>query len=167
MRAPQWVSDFFEWRWAPCVGLTAGSLAFVALALVLIPTQLGGEPHVANTLSAYESPHPQRAIFNSALARPETDAEERRVEVARNARVARAVATSVPRTSEAAPAPQRGFSPILERPEPVPPPAAPVPPPAPAAVPAAAPTTADAPAAAPSTVLIQPVPGGEAREVPP
>jgi hypothetical protein len=163
MRAPQWVSDFFDWRWAPCVGLTAGSLAFVALALLLIPTHFGGEPRVVSSLSAYESQQPQRAIFSSALARPETDTDERKAEIARNARVARAVPTSLPRTTEAGAPTQRGFSPVLDRPEPVPQPAPAVPPPAPAAPSSA---TAEPSAPTPGTVLIQPGPGPEAREVP-
>jgi len=159
MRAPQWVSDFFDWRWAPCVGLTAGSLAFVALALLLIPTHFGGEPRVVSTLSAFESQRPQRAIFSSALARPEATAEEHRAEIARSARVARSASPALPRTTEAGTPAPRGFSPILERAEPIPEPAAPVPPPAPASA------TVDPPAATPGTVVIQPVPGGESREV--
>ena len=157
MRAPQWVSDFFDWRWAPCVGLTAGSLAFVALALLLIPTHFGGEPRVVSSLSTYESQRPQRAIFSSALSRPEADAEERQAEVSRNARVARAVSPPLPRTTEGGVPSQRGFSPILERAEPVPAPAPPVP------APAAPSATIEPPA--PGTVVIQPVPGGEFREV--
>src|ERR1041384_1656562 len=98
MRAPQLVNDFIQWRWAPCVGLTGGSLAFVALALLVIPTDLGGEPRVVSTLSSYETPRPQRAIFSSALARTETGAEERRPEAAR---IARAVPPPTPRSSEA------------------------------------------------------------------
>jgi len=173
MRAPQWVSDFFDWRWAPCVGLTAGSLAFVALALLLIPTRFGGEPRVVSALSAYESQLPQRAIFSSALARTDTVAEGHGADTARATRAARTahmMPQAPPRTSEASVPQQRGFSPVLERAEPVPLPAPPVPPPAPPAVapsvvaPAA---TAEAPAAAPSAVVTQPVPGGESREVSP
>jgi hypothetical protein len=164
MRAPQWVSDFFDWRWAPCVGLTAGSLAFVALALLLIPTHFGGEPRVVGSLSAYENARPQRAIFSSALTRSEVDAEERRPDLARNARIARAAPPPLPQTPEASAPPQRGFSPVLERAEPIPPPAPPVPAPAPA-TPAPPSATAEAPAPTPGTVLIQPVPGGESREV--
>jgi hypothetical protein len=37
MRAPHWLRDFFRWRWAPCVALVAGSLAFIALVLLLMP----------------------------------------------------------------------------------------------------------------------------------
>lgn len=154
MRAPQWVSDFFDWRWAPCVGLTAGSLAFVALALLLIPTRFGGEPRVVSTFRAYEAPRSQRAIFSSALTRPETAAEDRAAEVAR---VAPVVPQPSPQTGEEiAPAPQRGFSPILERAEPVPAPPSPTPEHGPI----------ETPAPTPGTVLIQPVPGGEYREVP-
>ncbi len=70
MRAPQMVNDFFEWRWAPCVGLTAGSLAFVAFALLLIPTRFDGEPRTARTLSAFDSPRTQRALYASSWRGP-------------------------------------------------------------------------------------------------
>ncbi|HYP99492.1 MAG TPA: hypothetical protein VER96_12550 [Polyangiaceae bacterium] len=182
MRAPQWVSEFFEWRWAPCVGLTAGSLAFVAFALILIPTHFG-EARVVSTLSAYDDLRPQRAIFSSALPRPETGGadDDHRAELARNARMARVSPPSPRNPAASAPAPatvQRGFSPVLERPEPLTPPPAPppVPPPAPVAtltaavaVPAPVPAanaSAEPPAPMPGTVVvIQPEAGGPAREV--
>lgn len=178
MRSPQLVNDFIQWRWAPCVGLTAGSLAFVVLALLVIPTHVGGESRSASALNSYEAPRPQRAIFSSALARPDTEAEERRPEPVRIARVA---PQPPARSSETSAPLQRGFSPIIERPEPV---AAPVPVPAPEPVPApvavavpvpsaaaiatataTALAPAEAPAPMPGTVVIQPVPGGESREV--
>jgi hypothetical protein len=142
------VSDFFEWRWAPCVGLTAGSLAFVALALVLIPTRFGGEPRVVSTLSAFDSPQPQRAIFGSALARNAavTESQERRSD---DLRVARSLPPpAAPGVATGAP-PPRGFSPIIERAETLP------------AAPAAEPS-----APAPGTVVVvQPAPDGPSREV--
>jgi len=118
------VSDFFEWRWAPCVGLTTGSLAFVALALLLIPTRFGGEPRVANTLGSFDSPRPQRALYSSSLARSLTEPEEARFE---HAPVARQLPPSAPRAAETSAPPARGFSPILDRPEPPPAPPAPMP----------------------------------------
>ncbi|HEY0469946.1 MAG TPA: hypothetical protein VGC79_37425 [Polyangiaceae bacterium] len=159
MRAPQLVNDFFEWRWAPCVGLTAGSLTFVALALLVIPTRLGGEPRVGSTLSAFDGPQPQRAIFSSSLTRSATEPESRTADDARSAR-------SLPRSGphgndETGVAPRRGFSPIIERPAPPP---APEPPPAPAAAPA---VEAPAPASG-SVVAAQPeaaAPAQEQREV--
>ncbi|HYQ45954.1 MAG TPA: hypothetical protein VER11_28485 [Polyangiaceae bacterium] len=135
MRVPQLVTDFFEWRWAPCIGLTAGSLAFVAFAVLLIPTRIGGEPRVVSALSGYESAQPQRTIFSSSLARNATEHEER----AEGERVARAVPAVAAAISTPSRPPQRGFSPVLERPEPIIP-AAPeatrleTPPPAPASV---------------------------------
>ena len=144
MRLPQLVSDFFQWRWAPCVGLTAGSLAFVALALILIPTRFGGEPREVN-LSSYQNPLPQRAIFSSALARSALQSDEPRTDARGDARPA------PPALPQRAPA-QRGFSPIIERPEPLPP----TPPPAAVEPPAPAPG---------SVIVVQPVPGGESREV--
>jgi hypothetical protein len=146
MRVSQLVSDFFEWRWAPCVGLTAGSLTFVALALLLIPTHFGGQPRAATTLNSFDVPRPQRAPYSSSLSRSLAEAERRPEEDMRGAH-------TQPPSDRQAPAAgavvQRGFSPILERPE--------LPPPAPAAV--------ELPAPAPgSVVVIQPVPGGESRE---
>lgn len=149
MRVPQMLSDFFEWRWAPCVGLTAGSLAFVALALLLIPTRLGGKPRDFATPNSVDSPRPQGALYASSLSRSLTEPVERQQDDARTA-------SSEP---QASPRPngtgtlRRGFSPIVDRPEPLP--VAPVPPPAPV----------DAPAPPPGTVIItQPVAGGESRE---
>ena len=40
MRAPRFVRDFFEWRWATCIALIVGALMFVLCALLLIPAQL-------------------------------------------------------------------------------------------------------------------------------
>ena len=156
MRVPQLVSDFFDWRWAPCVGLTAGSLAFVALALLFIPKRLGGEPQVISTLSSLDYPRPQRAILGASLTRSATQVEVPREE---ELRVARALPPPSPPSNEVSAPPQRGFSPILDRPEPLP--AAPAPAPPPPAL-----TAAEPPAPAPGTVVvIQPVPGGESREV--
>jgi hypothetical protein len=149
MRVPQMVSDFFEWRWAPCVGLTAGSLAFVVLALLFIPTRVD-EPLVATTPNTFDRPPPQRPLYGSSLARSLIEPAEPQLD---DARVARSQPPSAPRSNETRPAPQRGFSPILDRPEPPAPPPAPVAPPqAPEPVPG-------------SVVVIQPVPGGESREV--
>ncbi|HEY3253793.1 MAG TPA: hypothetical protein VGJ91_07590 [Polyangiaceae bacterium] len=146
MRVPQLVSDFFEWRWAPCVGLTAGSLAFVALALLLIPARLDGGPHENTTLSSFDTPRPARALYASSLVRSPAEPDTRELN---EVRVAQAQHVSAPQNSEPRPAPQRGFSPILERPEP----------PAPAPAP-------PAPAPAPGTTIVtQPEPGGPAREV--
>jgi hypothetical protein len=38
MRAPQFIDDFLSWRWAPCALLTFGSLAYVGLAILIIPS---------------------------------------------------------------------------------------------------------------------------------
>jgi len=167
MRAPQLVTDFFEWRWSPCIGLTAGSLAFVAFAVLLIPTRIGGEPRLVNTLSSYENALPQRAIFSSSLARNSAEPDDH-VEGER-------VARSVPRVAAAIVAPsrppQRGFSPILERaeplarhPEPLPAPPQPAPP-QPVAVQAAPSSQGETPPTAPGSVgAVQPEASGPARE---
>lgn len=153
MRVPLLVSDFFEWRWAPCVGLTAGSLTFVALALLLIPTHFGGEPRGESPLSSFDS-SPQRAIFSSSLTGNSIEPAARRGEDIRVARSLPQPASPSNEMSIAGVAPRRGFSPTIDRPEPPP---APVPPP-PAAVEPPAPT----PAAA---VVIQPETAASAREV--
>jgi hypothetical protein len=70
MRVPRLISEFIEWRWAPCVGLTAGSLAFVALSLLLIPTQIESTPALADTFRTRNdvgAPQP-RALFGASLA---------------------------------------------------------------------------------------------------
>lgn len=152
MRLPQLVSDFVQWRWAPCVGLTGGSLAFVALALLLIPTRFGGEPREVDRLSSYQTPAQQRAIFSSALAREAVESDEPRAD-ARH--VVRPTPAPVAQRAHAGAPLQRGFSPIIERPEPLP--AAPAPAPAPTAEPSAAP-------AGSVGVVQQPVPAGESRE---
>jgi hypothetical protein len=150
------VSDFFEWRWAPCVGLTGGSLAFVALAVLLIPTRVG-EPRAITPLNTESSPPPQRALYGSSLARNLTEPAEPRP----NIRVARSMPPPAPRSAEMSPPPQRGFSPIIDRPEP------PAPPPIEVVAPVAPVAPAPAPEPPPpgSTITIQPVPGGESREV--
>ena len=151
MRVPQLVSDFVEWRWAPCVGLTAGSLTFVALALLLIPTRLGGEPRVVSTLSSFDNARPQRAIFSSSLTGKLTEPTAR---LGDDLGVARSLPQPSPQGNETAVAPRRGFSPIIDRPEPLP-------------APAPAPTAVDPPPApaAGSVVITQPEPGGQAREL--
>ena len=149
MRVPPMVSDFFEWRWAPCVGLTAGSLAFVALALLLIPTRFDGEPRVGAALGSFEAARPQRTSYASSLSASLAEPEERRQD---DTHAPSSQPPPSSRPNEAATL-RRGFSPIVDRPEPLPP--APVPPPAPV----------DAPAPPPGTVIVtQPLPGAESRE---
>ena len=146
MRVPQLVSDFFEWRWAPCVGLTAGSLSFVVLALLFIPTHFDGEPRSGATRSTFDGPRAPRALYASTLSPnlPETEPG------GEDARIARAVPRSALPSTETAAPPARGFSPVLARPEP------------PAPVPSVAEQMPPAPG---SVVVVQPVPGGESREV--
>ncbi len=158
MRAPQMVNDFFEWRWAPCVGLTAGSLAFVAFALLLIPTRFDGEPRTARTLSAFDSPRTQRALYASSLARTVPEADE---SVQEGTRAERSLPQSSPQANATSTVLRRGFSPIAERPAPLP--TAPAPPPAlpaPAPVPPpAAPTAAvvvEPPAPTASSLVVSP-----------
>jgi len=41
MQAPAWISEFVRWRWMPSVALVSGSLAFVAVAVLVVPEDLG------------------------------------------------------------------------------------------------------------------------------
>jgi hypothetical protein len=63
MRTPRWLRDFFGWRWAPCLALTAGALLFVLLALLLIPERRAETPRIANAQSVFERARalPERA----------------------------------------------------------------------------------------------------------
>jgi hypothetical protein len=145
MRTPQLISDFLDWRWAPSVGLTAGSLAFVGLALLLIPTELGSAPaRVDNGSTPFVAAAPtapqKRALFSSAIAGGVAD------------RIGRISEPAAGSTDQAAPV-ARGFSPVADRPEPVPPPVA-------------QPVQAMPPAPEPGSVtIIQHEPDGPSREV--
>ena len=153
MLVPQLVSDFFEWRWAPCVGLTLGSLGFVALALLLIPTQFDGAPASSQASSGVfdrPSSSPQRALFGASLTRESAGFTRRASEDVNPTRLEPAAAPAP--APDLSPPPQRGFSPIAEREAPPPAlPAEPAPPPLPS------PT---------NVVLAQPDgPGGPTREI--
>lgn len=133
MRVPPLVSDFFDWRWAPCVGLTAGSLAFVGLAILLIPAQFGAAPRSDSQLS-FDRPSapPQRALFGASLARTSLPGFGQRP-----SDEASPPPPPAPAVNDPTPPPPRGFSPVAERAEPPPPPPPPVlevPPPVPAAL---------------------------------
>ncbi len=67
MALPAVISDFFEWRWMPCVALTAGSLVFVGLALLLIPKQIDGHKSEDVSSSFDRPPSTTSAVFNSSL----------------------------------------------------------------------------------------------------
>lgn len=149
MRVPQPISDFVKWRWSPCVGLTAGSLTFVALALLLIPTQFDAAPGGSEVARSFDRPSaaPTRSIFGASLTR-EAGNLARRPSEAEPSRP-----QPPPQAQPSDPGPQqRGFSPVAER-EPAPPVVGPTEPPAP--VPDAN-----------GVILQQPDgPGGPSREV--
>jgi len=122
------VTRLFEWRWAPCVGLVLGSLAFVVLAIALIPDRLGAasdepeEPEVA----LGESPHQPASV----------DTEAPSVARRRSKAASRAPSPTAAPAPQAPPttadvqsffqAPAMELPPPLEEPEPpAPPPAAP------------------------------------------
>jgi len=120
MRVPQIVRDFFEWRWAPCVALTVGSLAYVGLAVLLIPSQIDGGSGSANLPASFDR---TTALPNTAFA----------ASLAQNSPAAPPTAHEPMHRSPPPPpandpmgAPRRGFSPPIDQPEP---PAPPPPPP--------------------------------------
>jgi hypothetical protein len=137
----------FGWRWAPCVGLTLGSLAFVAFSVLLIPAQFGAAPRPVAEAPERSfdrtSPPAPRALYGASLARGLPEFGQRpAAEAPPTLRPA-----PPPNSPEAvAPAPVRGFSPIAERLEPpLPTPVAEAPPAPPATLPgpAAMPTPPD------------------------
>jgi hypothetical protein len=67
MALPPVISDFLDWRWMPCVALTAGSLVFVGLAVLLIPSQIDGAKPTAS-LSSFDRPAaPPSTTFGASL----------------------------------------------------------------------------------------------------
>ena len=143
MRVPPLIKDFLAWRWAPCVALTAGSLLFVCLAVLLIPNQFDAA-RSADMVSAFDHPASgSRAIYSASLAQGATLTQNAIAQgVAEDATQARLRAQPI---LPSVPAP-RGFSPVIERVDPPAPPpeAAPPAPPIPAdAVPAPAPAPPD------------------------
>jgi hypothetical protein len=118
MQVPPPIKAFLRWRWSPCVALTAGSLAFVALAVLLIPGQVDGEPR--QQLSVFDRPRAApTAMLNASLAQGVSMAERATRDV------------SEPRLREQPIAMPHAPAPPIERAEVVtPPPPPPAPPPA-------------------------------------
>ena len=56
MRVPPAITEFLAWRWMPCAALTAGSLAFAGLAVLLIPSQFDGAPPSTETATLFDRP---------------------------------------------------------------------------------------------------------------
>ena len=142
MRAAQIFREFFEWRWAPCVGLTAGSLAYVGLALLIIPSQIDGSSHPPDGGPAVNA---ATALTNTAFASSLTQSSFAAAVPAAREPMHRP-APPTPTFNDAASPPRRGFSPPIDQPPPPPPP----PPPAPVQAAAApTPTPGATPAPAP------------------
>jgi hypothetical protein len=74
MRAPGWLRAFFGWRWAPCVALIAASLSFIALILLLMPTELGGAANRVDGSTSF--------VRTSSVEQPSAPPEPARVAVA-------------------------------------------------------------------------------------
>ena len=150
MRVPPLVREFLEWRWTPCVALIAGSLAFVGLALLLIPSQLESSPRSAS-LAGFDQPPPAaRTLFGASLAQGASLAAEHASDEAR------APSPRLPPPPSPAAMPEvqqaRGFSPIIERADrPPPPDTSPPPPPPPPVAPTPAPEVTPPPAPAAAT----------------
>ncbi|HEY4104232.1 MAG TPA: hypothetical protein VGM44_10090, partial [Polyangiaceae bacterium] len=107
MRAPQILTDFFEWRWAPCVALTAGSIVYVGLAVLFIPNQFdtsaSSNSAAASMLGAPATPS---TTFASSVAQTAFTSAPARPEAAR-----RFVSPAQPAVEQPV---RRGFSPPLE-----------------------------------------------------
>ncbi|HEX3776037.1 MAG TPA: hypothetical protein VHV51_16310 [Polyangiaceae bacterium] len=152
MRAPQILTDFFEWRWAPCVALTAGSLAYVGLAVLFIPNQFESGTS-SNSNSASMIGVPPSTAFASSVTQSAFTSAPMRQEPERHFAAPAEPAVEQPI--------RRGFSPPLERPD--------MPPPQPVPQPAAPPQPATPPPPPPvEAAPAQPVaaPGVEAPAAP-
>src|SRR5450432_324949 len=125
MRAAQIVRDFFEWRWAPCVALTVGSLAYVGLAVLLIPSELDGGARSSDVPRAFDRSVAQP---NTAFASSLTQNSFATTSTGRDSVRHTAPPPPPPPASDPASVPRRGLSPPIEQPAPPPPPPPPPPP---------------------------------------
>jgi hypothetical protein len=120
------LADFVAWRWSPTVGLLSASVLFVLIVVGLVPTEIGVP--VANSKF---SPRP-RATSTAGLE-PDTNTATAYAATAGDEAPATRLAPSPVTHSAPASRPaefgRRGFSPVLDRPEPPPPPPMPVAPP--------------------------------------
>jgi hypothetical protein len=118
------LADFVAWRWAPTVGLLSASVLFVLIVVGLVPSEIGVP--VANSKF---SPKP-RATSTAGLSPEATTAlatnSDDEPTAARIAPSPVPEATPLDRPADFG---RRGFSPVLDRPDP--PPMAAPPPPAP------------------------------------
>jgi len=151
------------WRWAPCAALVAGSLSFVAFALVVIPDRIG-------SAMAQAPESPQEMALASSLGRavlPTSGSNEsdwsHPSEAATN--LATTPGSRVMSRPNDQPFPRRGFSPPLERPDPPPPAPPPLSTPPPPPPSPAAPSEAPANQVLPGSVLPF-APPGSARIAP-
>jgi hypothetical protein len=146
------ISRFLEWRWAPCVALSAGACTFVLAAVLAIPDHIGFTRAAERARSGASRALMNNSEVNTAarVGGGYTDADDREpAELASQPGMTPSPARAL---SQGLPAKRRGFTPPLERPDPPPPP----PPAIPEAVPppaAAAPPAGDpAPVPPPQTV---------------
>jgi outer membrane biosynthesis protein TonB len=51
MRAPAFIVSFVQWRWTPSVALVVGSLAFVGIAVLVVPDDFGAVTSGADRMS--------------------------------------------------------------------------------------------------------------------
>jgi outer membrane biosynthesis protein TonB len=120
MRAAQVIRDFFEWRWAPFVGLTVGSLAYVGLAVLIIPSQIDGGAPASERSTAFNT---TAALPNTAYASALTQSSFSTAPTVREP-----IHRAPPPPPPVSDPPRRGFSPPIEQPDPPPPPPPPPPP---------------------------------------
>jgi hypothetical protein len=154
MATPKFISEFFSWRWMPCVLLASGSLVYVGLALLLVPS--GEESHSGSdsasaTLRGSQSPSFGSSLFSSSHAKT----------LDQTTAAATAAAAAV---VAASPAPggisRRGFSPPIEHAAPPPPPPQP---PLPPPIPLPAGTSEPAPPTAPAPPTTEGAPADDSQ----
>lgn len=142
-----------NWRWAPCAALVLGSLSFVGFVTLVVPEQIG------SVVEAGSTPRLGNALVRTRqpmLEAPRDEPAELSGEVTPDPSPTPPALEPVANHD---PAPRRGFSPPLERPDPPPPPP---PPPPQLAPPPPAPEPVPPPEAAPA-----PLPAAEVAPAPP
>lgn len=76
------VTRFFQWRWAPCVGLVLGALAFITLAVAFIPEQLGAIAEGEDGGDALETVGTEKEQTASEAAMPARKRAQRKLSAA-------------------------------------------------------------------------------------
>jgi len=131
MQAPFWVVRLVSWRWMPSVALVVGSLAFVGIAVLVVPDDLGNVASGTERLSRATrdrgstsvQPVSEEAVLPSSEDEPGAPLPAHRVvpPAARGGSMVESIFHPIPRT-------ELPVAPVDPEPQPPPPPPPPPPP---------------------------------------